>query len=62
MQLTNGCGTLSEHPLLQVRYGRETLNAPEGFFAGLVDSVVTCMGEAYPELVKSRDLIHDVIS
>ena len=44
-----------------MRYGSETLNAPRGFFAGLVDSVVECMGTAYPELVKSRDLIHDVI-
>ena len=46
---------------MQVRYGSETLNAPLGFFAGLVDSVVECMGTAYPELVKSRDIIHDVI-
>lgn len=44
-----------------VRYGRETLNAPEGFFATLVDSVVDSFGHFYPELVKSRDLIHAVI-
>ena len=44
-----------------VRYGRDTLDAPEGFFATLVDSVVASFGSFYPELVKSRDLIHSVI-
>lgn len=44
-----------------VRYGREKLQAPDGFFAGLVDAVVGCMGGFYPELVKARDLIYDVI-
>ena len=44
-----------------VRYGRETLWAPEGFFAGLVDAVVDCMGGAYPELVAKRDEIHAVL-
>ena len=44
-----------------VRYGRETLSAPEGFFAGLVDAVVDCMGGAYPELVAKRDEIHAVL-
>lgn len=44
-----------------VRYGRETLKAPEGFFATLVDAVVDNFGHFYPELVKSRTLVHDVI-
>ena len=44
-----------------VRYGRETLSAPEGFFAGLVDAVVEGMGGAYPELVAKRDEIFAVL-
>ena len=44
-----------------VRYGREKLKAPNGFFAGLVDSVVGSMGGFYPELVRARDHIHAVI-
>ncbi|DBB11178.1 hypothetical protein WJX82_002672 [Trebouxia sp. C0006] len=45
-----------------VRYGQDTLKAPAGFFHGLVDSVVASMGHFYPELVKARDHIIDVIS
>ncbi|KAK9823998.1 hypothetical protein WJX72_006880 [[Myrmecia] bisecta] len=45
-----------------VRYGRETLKCKEGFFAGLVDSVVSSMGGFYPELVNKRDQIHSIIS
>ncbi|KAK9796680.1 hypothetical protein WJX73_008232 [Symbiochloris irregularis] len=44
-----------------VRYGREKLKAPNGFFAGLVDSVVGSMGGFYPELVRARDHIHAII-
>ncbi len=44
-----------------VRYGQDTLKAPAGFFHGLVDSVVASMGHFYPELVKARDHIIDVI-
>ena len=44
-----------------VRYGREKLKGPDGFFAGLVDSVVGSMGHFYPELVKARDHIYNVI-
>lgn len=45
-----------------VRYGREFLNAPPGFFAGLVDSVVSSMGEAFPELVEKRDHVVELIA
>ena len=44
-----------------VRYGQDTLQAPAGFFHGLVDSVVASMGHFYPELVKARDHIISVI-
>ena len=44
-----------------VRYGQDTLKAPAGFFHGLVDSVVASMGHFYPELVKARDHIVEVI-
>lgn len=44
-----------------VRYGREVLGAPEGFFSSLVDAVVDCMGEVFPELVKNRDRIVEIL-
>jgi alanyl-tRNA synthetase len=44
-----------------VRYGRQTLNGPEGFFSNLVDVVVEKMGPAYPELIEKKDLIREVI-
>ncbi|EFJ48362.1 hypothetical protein VOLCADRAFT_120886 [Volvox carteri f. nagariensis] len=44
-----------------VRYGRETLGAKEGFFAGLVDVVVANFGGFFPELVKQRDTIYSVL-
>ena len=44
-----------------VRYGQEVLKAPEGFFATLVDTVVDKFGHFYPELVKSRAIIHETI-
>jgi len=44
-----------------VRYGKEILKAPLGFFAGLVDALVANMGQAFPELVKRRDHIRAVI-
>jgi alanyl-tRNA synthetase len=44
-----------------VRYGREVLGAKEGFFSALVDTVVGCMGTAYPELVAKRDSIVEVL-
>lgn len=45
-----------------VRYGRQFLNAPSDFFSSLTDSVVTSLGEAFPELVEKRDHIVDVIA
>ncbi len=45
-----------------VRYGREFLNAPPGFFAALVDSVVTTMGPMFPELVSKRDHVVEVLA
>ncbi|KAK2078524.1 hypothetical protein QBZ16_003364 [Prototheca wickerhamii] len=44
-----------------VRYGRETLGGPQGFFSTLVDALVDHMGEAYPELVAARTHIREVI-
>jgi alanyl-tRNA synthetase len=44
-----------------VRYGREVLGGPEGFFASLVDSVVTAMGGFYPEIPARRDHIYEVL-
>lgn len=44
-----------------VRYGREVLGGPEGFFSSLVDTVVECLGDMYPELVKHRDRIVEII-
>lgn len=44
-----------------VRYGREVLGGPEGFFSSLVDVVVDTMGEAYPELKKNRDKIVEIL-
>lgn len=44
-----------------VRYGRQTLNGPEGFFSNLVDVVVEKFGHAYPELVEKKEYIREVI-
>merc|ERR1719473_2272232 len=33
-----------------VRYGREILQAPPGFFHGLVDAVLDTLGDAFPHL------------
>lgn len=45
-----------------VRYGREFLKAPSGFFSGLADAVVESMGDAFPELVEKRDHVVDVLA
>jgi len=44
-----------------VRYGGETLKAPEGFFHQLVDVVVDKMGGAFPELKKNPAAVKAVI-
>lgn len=44
-----------------VRYGREILKAPVGFFHQLVDSVVEILGEAFPELTKSPEDVRAII-
>ena len=44
-----------------VRYGRQTLNGPEGFFSSLVDVVVERFGHVYPELVEKKEYIREVI-
>lgn len=45
-----------------VRYGTEFLNAPPGFFAKLVDSVVASLGNAFPELLDKRSSVIDIIA
>ncbi|PXF47861.1 Alanine--tRNA ligase [Gracilariopsis chorda] len=45
-----------------VRYGREFLNAQPKFFSNLVDSVVSSMGEAFPELHEKRKHVMEVIA
>ncbi|MCC7387377.1 MAG: alanine--tRNA ligase [Phycisphaerales bacterium] len=44
-----------------VRYGRQMLNAPPGFFSQLVPVVAETMGEAFPELRKNPDRVIEVI-
>lgn len=45
-----------------VRYGREFLNAPPGFFASLVDSVVCSMGDMFPELREKQGDVEETIA
>lgn len=45
-----------------VRYGRQNLGAELGFFSNLVPSLVTHMGETFPELVEKQNHIIQVIS
>jgi alanyl-tRNA synthetase len=44
-----------------VRFGREVLGGPEGFFSTLVDVVVDTMSSAFPELEKNRAKIKEII-
>ena len=45
-----------------VRYGRETLGAPEGFFSQLVPSFTAFMGnQFFPELLKHAESIRSII-
>lgn len=45
-----------------VRYGRQKLNAPEGFFSALVPTVVRSLGDAFPELKKDPEKIRGIIA
>ncbi|KAK1280721.1 Alanine--tRNA ligase [Acorus gramineus] len=45
-----------------VRYGREVLKAQEGFFSGLVHTVVGVMGNTFPELKQHEQKIKDIIA
>jgi len=44
-----------------VRFGREVLGGPEGFFSSLVDVVVDTMSPAFAELEKNRAKIKEII-
>ncbi|KAL4516656.1 hypothetical protein Ndes2437A_g00784 [Nannochloris sp. 'desiccata'] len=44
-----------------VRFGREVLGGPEGFFSTLVDVVVDTMSPAFPELERNRAKIKEII-
>lgn len=45
-----------------VRYGREVLKAQEGFFSGLVSTVVEVMGNTFPELKQHEENIKEIIA
>ncbi|CAM8955685.1 unnamed protein product [Rhodiola kirilowii] len=45
-----------------VRYGSEVLKAQEGFFNGLVSTVVKVMGDVFPELKQHESHIRDILS
>ncbi|XP_042468091.1 alanine--tRNA ligase-like [Zingiber officinale] len=45
-----------------VRYGREVLNAQEGFFSGLVGIVAKVMGDVFPELKQYQSKIQEIIA
>jgi len=44
-----------------VRYGREILGAPPGFFHQLVDSVILTLGDAFPELKTNTEDVKNLI-
>jgi len=45
-----------------VRYGRQKLNAPEGFLAALAPTVIETMGEAFPELAPNAERVIGIIA
>lgn len=45
-----------------VRYGTEKLNAKPGFFASLVDTVVSLLQGIFPEVAKDPQMIKDIIN
>ncbi len=44
-----------------VRYGRQKLNAPQGFLTSLAPTVVDQLGDAYPELKSDPQRVYDII-
>jgi alanyl-tRNA synthetase len=45
-----------------VRYGRQKLNAPEGFFAALTPTVIGSLGDAFPELKENPARVQAIIA
>jgi len=45
-----------------VRYGRQKLNAQEGFFAALLPTVIESLGDAFPELKVNPDRVQAIIA
>jgi len=45
-----------------VRYASEKLNAKPGFFAGLVKTVVSLLGDTFPEVTKDPQAVMDIIN
>ena len=45
-----------------VRYGRDCLGAPEGFFSSLVPSLQACMGTQFPEIITRGAAISSIIA
>ena len=45
-----------------VRYGRQKLNAQEGFFAALLPTVIESLGEAFPELKENPERVQAIIA
>jgi alanyl-tRNA synthetase len=43
------------------RYGRQNLGAELGFFATLVPTVISVMGDMYPELKERQELVASII-
>mmetsp|Transcript_122309 Transcript_122309/g.191847 ORF Transcript_122309/g.191847 Transcript_122309/m.191847 type:complete len:962 (-) Transcript_122309:149-3034(-) len=44
-----------------VRYGKEILDAPPGFFHELVDAVLDTLGDAFPELKENPEDVKEII-
>mmetsp|Transcript_21194 Transcript_21194/g.60232 ORF Transcript_21194/g.60232 Transcript_21194/m.60232 type:complete len:992 (+) Transcript_21194:80-3055(+) len=44
-----------------VRYGRQMLSAPPGFFSKLVPAVVATLGPGFPELAEAADRVQEIL-